>query len=50
MGFVFIVKQLSDVISQHSLLQVDKIVTRSETGIKLAFQLFLKSQEFFGLW
>ena len=36
MGFVFMVRQLS-------IYNVDKIVTRSETSVKLAFQLFLKS-------
>ena len=34
------VRQLSDTISERSFLQVDKIVTRSETGIKIEFQLF----------
>ena len=37
------VRQQSHIISQHPL-KVDKIVTRSETSVKLAFQIFLKNK------
>ena len=43
MGLVFMVRQQSD-MTRHHPLKVDRIVTRSESSVKLVFQEFLKSQ------